>query len=202
MNRLKSCLYFITGFLVLIGAFALSTPSTSLGDSLKDVRIVNVPAEPIPVQGSIGVAGTVQAQQSGPWNVGINGVTTVAFDQANNTIKIDPANNAVRLAGGGTRLALNQSFIGMPTSGFLADPVDISAFSKIRFSVTVNGSGSIRFSLTSGTGVQFPSGYALDDFTVDGGTFTRTYDVPGTVLLIHMTPSDSNNQAIIGIFGN
>jgi hypothetical protein len=107
-------------------------------------------------------------------------------------------------AGGGTKLAFNQDFIGMPTSGKSLTPIDISAFAKIRFSVTVNGSGSIQFFLLSGTGGQFPSGYALDDFTADagGGTLTRTYDVAGLTLLIQMFPSDSDNQAIIGVFGN
>ena len=107
-------------------------------------------------------------------------------------------------AGSGTKLVLDQSFSGMPTSGKNLDPIDISAFAKIRFSVTVNGSGSIEFFLLSGTGGQFPSGYALDDFTVDagGGTLTRTYDVAGLTLLIQMIPSDSDNQAIIGVFGN
>ena len=52
--------------------------------------------------------------------------------------------------------------------------------------------------------LQFPGGYFLDNFTVnlDTGYFTRTYDVAGTTLLIQMIPDDSNNQAIIGIFGN
>ncbi len=104
--------------------------------------------------------------------------------------------------GGGTKLAFNQSFIGMPTSGKTVD-VDIRAFAKIRFSVTVNGSGNIQFFLSSGTSNQFPSGYALDEFSVDagGGNLTRTYDVAGLTLLIQMIPSDSNNQAIIGVFG-
>ena len=107
-------------------------------------------------------------------------------------------------AGGGTKLAFNQSFTGMPTSGKNVGPIDISAFARIRFSVTVNGSGSIEFFLLSGTGGQFPSGYELDDFTVDagGGTLTRTYDVAGLTLLIQMIPSDSDNQVIIGVFGN
>jgi len=107
-------------------------------------------------------------------------------------------------AGGGTKLAFNQSFTGMPASGKNVGPIDISAFARIRFSVTVNGSGSIEFFLLSGTGGQFPSGYELDDFTVDagGGTLTRTYDVAGLTLLIQMIPSDSDNQAIIGVFGN
>jgi hypothetical protein len=111
--------------------------------------------------------------------------------------------DTVKIVGGGTRLAFNQSFIGMPASGKSLDPIDISAFAKIRFSVTVNGSGTIQFFLLSGTGGQFPSGYALDDFTVDGGgNLTGTYDVAGPALLIQMIPSDSDNQAIIGVFGN
>jgi hypothetical protein len=106
--------------------------------------------------------------------------------------------------GGATKLALNQSFVDMPTSGKTVDPIDIGGFAKIRFSVTVNGSGSIQFYLSSGTGSQFPSGYWLDQFSVDagGGTLTRTYDVAGLTLLIQMFPSDSNNQAIIGVFGH
>ena len=101
--------------------------------------------------------------------------------------------------GGGTKLVLNQNFTGMPTSGKNVGPIDIS-----RFSVTVNGSGSIQFYLLSGTGGQTFSGYALDDFSVDagGGNLTRTYDVAGLTLLIQMIPNNSDNQAIIGIFGN
>jgi hypothetical protein len=104
--------------------------------------------------------------------------------------------------GGGTKVVLNQSFDGMPTSGKNVGPIDISAFAKIRFSVTVNGSGSIQFYLLSGWGTPAFIGWQLDNFTVDLGNFTRTYDVAGTTLLIQMIPSDSNNQAIIGIFGN
>jgi hypothetical protein len=106
-------------------------------------------------------------------------------------------------AGGGTKVAFNQSIIGMPTSGKTLDPIDISAFAKIRFSVTVNGSGSIQFLLLSGTGSpSFPSAYALDDFSVGvSSSLTRTYDVAGAKLIVHqMTPE--SNQAIIGVFGN
>jgi hypothetical protein len=106
-------------------------------------------------------------------------------------------------AGGRTKLLFNQSLIGMPTSGKTLDPIDISAFAKIRFSVTVNGLGNIQFFLLSGTGTPFPSDYALDNFTLDvPNILTHTYDVAGLTLLIQMIPSDSNNQAIISVFGN
>ena len=106
-------------------------------------------------------------------------------------------------AGGRTQLVFNQSIVGTPTSGRILDPIDISAFAKIRFSVTVNGSGGIQFFLLSGTAGGFPSGFALDNFSVDAsGTLTRTYDVAGLALLIEIIPSNSNNQAIIGVFGH
>jgi hypothetical protein len=106
-------------------------------------------------------------------------------------------------AGGGTKLAFNQNIIGTPTGGRTLDPIDISQFAKIRFSVTVNGSGSIQFYLLSGGAFPFPDGYALDDFSVGAsGTLTRTYDVAGLTLLIQMIPSNSNNQAIIGVYGH
>jgi hypothetical protein len=104
--------------------------------------------------------------------------------------------------GGGTKVVLNQSFDDMPTSGKNVGPIDISAFAKIRFSVTVNGSGSIQFYLLSGWGGPSFNGWQLDEFTVNLGIFTRTYDVAGTQLLIQMIPSSSDNQAIIGIFGH
>ena len=51
--------------------------------------------------------------------------------------------------------------------------------------------------------VGFPSDYALDNCTLDvPNILTRTYDVAGLTLLIQMIPSDSNNQAIISVFGN
>jgi hypothetical protein len=106
--------------------------------------------------------------------------------------------------GGGTKLVLNQSFTQMPTSGKNVGPIDISSFAQIRFSVTVNGSGNIEFYLLSSWGDQSFNGWQLDHFIVDldPGIFTRTYDVAGTALLIQMIPSNSDNQAIIGVFGN
>jgi hypothetical protein len=54
--------------------------------------------------------------------------------------QIQPGGNPLE-APRARELVLNQSFIGMPTSGKNLGPIDISAFAKIRFSVTVNGLG-------------------------------------------------------------
>ena len=68
--------------------------------------------------------------------------------------------------------------------------------------MTTNGSGSIQFYLLSATGGATQNGLLLDQFTL--GTpdnTTRTYDVAGISLLIQIIPSDSNNQAIIAVYG-
>jgi len=104
--------------------------------------------------------------------------------------------------GGGTKLLLDQNLIGMPTSGKILAPVDISPFTKIRFSVTTNGLGNIQFFLLSATGGQTQNGLLLDQFTLGTpDTLTRAYDAAGISLLIQMIPSDSNNQAIIAVYG-
>jgi hypothetical protein len=104
--------------------------------------------------------------------------------------------------GGGTKLLLDQNIIGMPTSGKFLAPIDISPFTKIRFSVTTNGLGDIQFFLLSATGGATQNGLLLDQFTL-GTTdnITRAYDVAGISLVVQMIPSDSNNQAIIAVYG-
>lgn len=196
MNRLKRYALAAAAIAMLVGAIALFQPAVSHGDSTKDVRVINTPAEPVPVslQGTVGISGTVQAQQSGVWNVGINGTPTVA---------IDPLNNVVRLAGGGTKLLLDQDFNNFPTSGQFIPSIDISPYAKIRFSGTVNGSGSIHYWVYSGPTVGGPdTGLRyLDDFS-SNSYFTKVYEVAGVSLHIRIDPSDSNNQSILTVYGN
>ena len=71
------------GFAILIGALALTssaqekanttTAPTTAGSA--PVTVVNTTANPVPVSGVVSVSGTstVNAQQSGSWNVGISG---------------------------------------------------------------------------------------------------------------------------------
>ena len=68
--------------------------------------------------------------------------------------------------------------------------------------MTTNGSGNIQFFLLSATGGQTQNGLLLDQFTLGTpDTLTRAYDVAGISLLIQIIPSDSNNQAIIAVYG-
>jgi hypothetical protein len=62
--------------------------------------VVNTPSQPVPITGSLGVNGTVQAQQSGVWMVGISNTPTVNIgnsvqvaSSANNPVYVSDVNN-------------------------------------------------------------------------------------------------------------
>jgi len=85
MNKLKNSLFALAGLASLAIVTPLLMPLIGLGSNAiggntaanqtQNVNVVNSPM--------------VTAQQSGTWNVGINGTPTVGIDGANNTVKID-----------------------------------------------------------------------------------------------------------------
>jgi len=85
MKKLKHYLTASIGLILFVSVIALSLPQTGHSNVAidKDVRVINTPAEPIPVvaQGTTNVAvsntPTVNAKQSGAWSVGITGTPTV-----------------------------------------------------------------------------------------------------------------------------
>lgn len=90
MKKLKHYLTASIGLILFVSVIALSLPQTGHSNiaSDKDVRVINTPAEAIPViaQGTTNVAvqnvPTVKAQQNGAWNVGITGTPTVQLDDS------------------------------------------------------------------------------------------------------------------------
>ena len=87
MKQIKRALITCGCLLTLFGVIAVSTPGISYGygggtpGPEKSVLVINTAAEPVPVVGTI-AGGTVQAQQSGAWNVGINGSPTFLVGNA------------------------------------------------------------------------------------------------------------------------
>ncbi len=87
MRSTKRYISATLGFVLLASVLAFSLPQTGHSSMAappdKDVRVVNTAAEAIPVEvkGTPGVNivndPTVQAQQSGPWSVDVNGVVGV-----------------------------------------------------------------------------------------------------------------------------
>jgi len=89
MKNQRSYALVILGIAILIGSIALSEASGLHGasaDSEKDVVVVNTTANPVPVntQGTTNIAGLVQAQQNGAWNVGLTGTPTVRVGNTTN----------------------------------------------------------------------------------------------------------------------
>jgi hypothetical protein len=203
MEKLNRSIFAAVALLILMTAFELARPVAIQGETPKDMRVINTPAEPVPtkVQGTVAVSGAVtgvvQSQQSGPWNVGILGVPTIG---------IDPSQNKVRVINQGseTQLLMDDDYSGMPEGvSTFSNPVDVSPYAKVRVSCTINGSGEIRFRIYSGTGVSGGNSNLrlIETFETDNA-WTRVYDVPGVSLHVSMNPSSSVNQALIQMYGH
>ncbi len=94
MKRLRKFILPGVGLGALAAGIFLGTTAPAIAASIHDVLVVNDATRPVPVtpQGTTTVAGTVSAQQSGTWTVGISGTPGVLV---NNAIKIDPVGNTV-----------------------------------------------------------------------------------------------------------
>jgi len=107
MYRFKNSLIALIGLVALMTAATMLMPHVGYGSGgtattnapatqTQNVKVVNTSSEPVPIQGNATVSGTVQAAQSGTWNVGINGTPIVGLDAGNNTVKFDAVNNTVK----------------------------------------------------------------------------------------------------------
>ena len=92
MYRFKNSLFGSLGVLTLIAIATVALPHIGRGASgggsaptsqPQNVNVVNTPS--------------VNAQQSGTWNVGITGTPVVGLDAGNNTVKFDAVNNTVKV---------------------------------------------------------------------------------------------------------
>ena len=203
MEKLHRAMLAALALLIVFAGFELTRPVTILGETPKESLVINTAAQPVPttVQGTVtvngAISGVVQAQQSGPWEVGILGSPLVGIDPLRNTVKLVSSGSV-------TKLLMDDDYHQMPAGDqFFATPIDVSPYAKVRVSATINGSGDIRFSISSGTVVGGPNQNLrrIETFTSDS-SFTRVYDVPGVSLHIGMTPSDGNNQALIQVYGH
>ena len=93
MYEFKRSALALVGVLILVGIATISKPHNSRGASgtssgaptsqTQNVNVVNTPS--------------VNAQQTGTWNVGISGTPVVGLDASNNTVKFDAVNNTVKI---------------------------------------------------------------------------------------------------------
>jgi len=85
MKKLKHYLTASIGLILFVSVIALSLPQNGHSNIAvdKDVRVINTPAEAVPV--AVQNSPTVKAQQDGAWNVGITGTPTVQVGNSETT---------------------------------------------------------------------------------------------------------------------
>ena len=96
MSRLTSFIAPAVGLGALVAGIVLGTSAPAMTQAIKDVLVVNTTAQPVPVaaQGTTSVAGTVSAQQSGSWTVGISGTPGVVVT---NPVTLNPIGGSLNV---------------------------------------------------------------------------------------------------------
>jgi hypothetical protein len=169
----------------------------------KPVIVVNPPSQPVPVtgtiSGSVNIANTptVNAKQSGLWDVGIVGTPTVKLDPGSNTVQFAPRSTTVLFDS--NRQSFPADFDRRQQFG----PINIAAYSKVRVLVAQFGGTGL-----SGTPIQvfvstkvLSGTLTLDVFDVTGTT-SKVYEVAGTELTITLGLSSGNYLTQVVVFGN
>jgi hypothetical protein len=99
MNKFRNYLLATLGLGILVGSLVFSSSYASIASQgALDVKVVNTATQPVPTQaqGTTNIAGTVQAQQSGAWNVGISGTPDVNL-ASGASVGINPSGNTVQV---------------------------------------------------------------------------------------------------------
>ena len=151
----------------VVNTMANPVPVTSQGTSsiTGSVSVTNTNANPVPVTGSVNISGTPNVTVVGG-SVNV-GTTVIADFEADN----------------------------LDSSQHKFGPFDISKFSRIRFRVTANGTGTVVADIeTDGLG---------DFFSLDAGNVeSRLYEVPGTTATIFLNGDPSITQVFVKLFGS
>lgn len=102
MKKTKSYFLAVLSVGILVGSLVLSGAYSSQaapGPPQQDVNVINNPDHPVPTraQGTTAINGTVQAEQSGNWNVAITGTPTVQLgNTSDNPVWVRDVDNPAR----------------------------------------------------------------------------------------------------------
>jgi hypothetical protein len=153
------------------------------------VTVVNTTANPVPViqQGTTSVSGSVTVNNTSANPVPVSGAVSIT-----GTPNVNIAGGSLNI---GTKVIADFEARDVDSSQHKFGPYDISPYSKIRFTVIANGTGSVTADIeTDGLG---------DFFELDAGDRkTRVYEVAGTRATIFLTGQSSVTQVFVRLFGN
>ena len=188
-SRLVPTWFLLIYALIGPGPGLLPAQSGDLVGPPRPVAVINTPANPIPVTGT--VTGSITG------NVSITNVPTV---------KIDSAANAVVVAPRATQQILNTGMIELNLGGYPSHgPFNVSGYSKVRV-MAVNSSTSDGPYYVIPV-VRMPGGVSMnleEDVVIlqPGDWFSRVYEVPGENLVIAVAGNGPNRRGMIVVFGN
>jgi hypothetical protein len=104
MYKFKNSMIALIGLIFLTAVVSVVLPregTAAPAPSTQNVNVVNTPTVNAQQSGpwSVGINGTptVNALQNGSWSVDINGTPVVGLDAGNNTVKFDAVNNTVKI---------------------------------------------------------------------------------------------------------
>jgi hypothetical protein len=190
-----------------IGAFLFAAASVALvltpaaagpqSPPSAPVTVVNTTANPVPVvqQGTTSISGSVTVNNTSANPVPVSGAVAISGTPSV-TLTGTPS---VTISGGsvhiGTTIVASFEADDVDSSQHKYGPFDISPYSKIRFSVTANGTGSVIADIdTDGMG---------DFFELDAGEVnSRVYEVAGTKATIFLTGDSHIDQVFVRLFGS
>jgi len=201
LQRHLGCATFLITALCIL-PFASYAQDNGVGPT-KPVIVVNPASQPVPVtgtiSGSVNIANTptVNAQQSGLWNVGIVGTPTVKLDPSSNTVQFAPRSTTVLFDS--NRQSFPADFDRRQQFG----PINIAAYSNVRVLVAqFGGTGLSNIPIQVFVSTKVLSGtLPLDVFDVTGTT-SKVYEVAGTELTITLGLASGNYLTQVVVFGN
>jgi len=151
-RRLKNLFVAATAIALLIGTITLSLPRAGKANASIDanVKVINTSTSPVPVllQGQGGL--TVQAQQSGSWNVGISGTPTVTV--GNSTLFVANLDEPGR-----NRFQSSQNILFTTVSGnavFVVPDGKVTVIEHVSMSGAVESGGTVQAFVTCFDGAQ------------------------------------------------
>ena len=183
---------FLTAGILLIGAAgAMGQTSHEPIGPPKPVVVVNTPANPVPV------AGTVTGNVNVSGNVSVTNSPTVKIDSTANTVRVDQGTTDVLLYINDHDFGTNLSPIG---------PIDVSKYKQIRVSFILFGSSEGYLNMIVGSVMPDGNGFlALDDLhsgSFDPGErYNRVFDVPGKHISILFGATPGKRIGRLAIFG-
>lgn len=205
MNKFRNYLLAASGLAVLVGSLVLTgshgSQAQGRGQSIKpetktpdEVVIVNTTAQPVPTaaQGTTNIAGTVQAQQSGDWNVGISGTPTVTLAPDTlvdtNTLVVADLDNPSRQTPFGKQVIVSLGDLGQKSESFLTPANKRITIEHVSARGAVPAGQSVQFE------VQFFSTSALMEHSLlpmntgDSGVGTNFF-VASQPMKVYLEPS-------------